>query len=180
MDFKTGSKRGLDSVSEMVNNSRGGSVAITEEEDATAIDLESVVNVNIAICYLKLDQPFKVIDHCNAAIALKPSNWKAYLRKGEALTLTGDYDKALNTLSHAKDLLNEIASLNTSDSSSNSSSSSSSSIGSSSSGSSSSSSNSTAAMGGQKAVLDALRVVKEKMKLETKKEKEKLSGFLNK
>ena len=193
----------------MVNNTRSKGESISETEESAAVELESIVHVNTAICYLKLDQPFKCIDHCNSAIALKHSNWKAHLRKGEALSMTADYDKAMKSLNIAKDiLLNESTGTTTTSSTVSSTNTSSSSSSSSvdknimatevNAAASDASNNNTSHLAitspatlntntssavvtsGLKAVNEAIKNVKEKVKIEARKEKEKLSGFLNK
>ncbi|XP_076630563.1 FK506-binding protein 59kD [Colletes latitarsis] len=41
-------------------------------------------HLNLALCYLKLDQNFEAKDSCNKALALSPQNEKALFRRGQA------------------------------------------------------------------------------------------------
>lgn len=70
----------------------------TENEEATAADLEKVVHQNLAACYIRMENFQKAIFHANKAIALDGTAWKAMLRKGEAFMHIGDLDQAKEAL----------------------------------------------------------------------------------
>lgn len=80
MAFTTGlpgSKRGLHEGMAQVASQNSLSKSVTFEEEACAVELEKTAHQNIATCYLKLNDPRKAIEHCNKAIALDASAWKA-------------------------------------------------------------------------------------------------------
>lgn len=71
-----------------------GSILATDEEENLATELEIILQQNIATCYIKMNDPQKVIYHANKALTLNPNSWKAMLRKGEALLMKESFDEA--------------------------------------------------------------------------------------
>ena len=69
---------------------------VTQSEDDESRELESVLYLNIATCYVKLGKASEAIINVDKSMALNASNWKAYLRKGEALALKRDCDGAIS------------------------------------------------------------------------------------
>eukprot|EP01038_Epipyxis_sp_PR26KG_P006229 gene6229-8584_t len=68
---------------------------ISDELNHAIDDLEVVLKTNLATCYIKLDNPTKALENIKNALDLNPLAWKAILRKGEAIMLKKDYEKAI-------------------------------------------------------------------------------------
>jgi tetratricopeptide (TPR) repeat protein len=70
-----GSTRGLSGVSEMASQSCR-ETSITEEEESRSILIETTVQTNLSVCYLKLDNGIKSLEHSKKALELNPKSWK--------------------------------------------------------------------------------------------------------
>ena len=99
----------LDGIGGMVANSQKTQAEqLSKESNQKIVELESVTKSNVAACYLKLHDYKKALENANKvnilwlhewisialicikfskAINFNQSNWKAYLRKGEAQAL---------------------------------------------------------------------------------------------
>jgi tetratricopeptide (TPR) repeat protein len=73
----------------------------TKAEDDIALDLEKTVLQNLAICYLKLDDPKAALGVCDQVLAYDSHAWKAKLRKGQALSAMNNLDDAQAILTEA-------------------------------------------------------------------------------
>jgi tetratricopeptide (TPR) repeat protein len=73
----------------------------TPAQDDVALDLEKTVMQNLAICYLKLDDPKAALDMCNQVLAYDEHAWKAKLRKGQAYMAMNNLDGAQAILTEA-------------------------------------------------------------------------------
>lgn len=94
-----GSKRGLSGMSEIASS--GSSVTIDAADESRAVELETVALTNMAMCYLKLEEPRKAVEFCQKALTVNPGAWKALLRKAEAQGMMGNYEIARKTLDDA-------------------------------------------------------------------------------
>ena len=94
-----GSKRGLDNIASMAVSESGPKTS--PEQEARSIEIEGVVETNIAMCFVKLAEPRKAIEHADKALSLNKNSWKAYLRKGEAQILMMNSDGAKASLDSA-------------------------------------------------------------------------------
>ncbi|XP_060779255.1 peptidyl-prolyl cis-trans isomerase FKBP4 [Neoarius graeffei] len=63
-----------------------------EEEKAKALRLAA--HLNLAVCYLKLQEANPALENCNKALELDTNNEKALFRRGEALFLMKEFDQA--------------------------------------------------------------------------------------
>lgn len=63
-----------------------------EEEKAKALRLAAYLN--LAMCYLKLHEPSPALDNCDKALELDSNNEKALFRRGEALVVMKEFDRA--------------------------------------------------------------------------------------
>jgi predicted negative regulator of RcsB-dependent stress response len=82
--------------------SSGGGDKVTAQQEMEATELESAAYLNIATCHLKLHESALVIENAVKSLQVKPeNNWKAYLRKGEGLSMKGDCDGAKAALQEA-------------------------------------------------------------------------------
>lgn len=103
-----GSKRGLSGMSEIASS--GSGAAIDAADESRAVELETVALTNIAMCYLKMEEPRKAIEFCQKAITGNPTAWKALLRKAEAQAMMGNYEVARKTLDDALKISPDAAS----------------------------------------------------------------------
>lgn len=60
--------------------------------------LQATLNVNCAICYMKLEQWEKVIEHCNTVLKEDPTNRKALFRRADAYNHVRDIEKCTEDL----------------------------------------------------------------------------------
>ncbi|XP_077453405.1 peptidyl-prolyl cis-trans isomerase FKBP4 [Stigmatopora argus] len=67
---------------------------LSEEEEKVAKALRLAAHLNLAMCYLKLKEPNNALENCNKALELDESNEKALFRRGEALFIMKEFDKA--------------------------------------------------------------------------------------
>ncbi|KAF4091860.1 hypothetical protein AMELA_G00041350 [Ameiurus melas] len=63
-----------------------------DEEKAKALRLAA--HLNLAMCYLKLQEPSPALESCDKALELDANNEKALFRRGEALFLMKEFDLA--------------------------------------------------------------------------------------
>ncbi|KAG1935030.1 peptidyl-prolyl cis-trans isomerase FKBP4 [Pimephales promelas] len=63
-----------------------------EEEKAKALRLAA--HLNLAMCYLKLQEASSALESCDKALELDTNNEKALFRRGEALFVMKEYDRA--------------------------------------------------------------------------------------
>ncbi|XP_051953709.1 peptidyl-prolyl cis-trans isomerase FKBP4 [Xyrauchen texanus] len=63
-----------------------------EEEKAKALRLAA--HLNLAMCYLKMHEPNLTLENCDKALELDTNNEKALFRRGEALVVMKEFDRA--------------------------------------------------------------------------------------
>lgn len=63
-----------------------------DEEKAKALRLAA--HLNLAMCYLKLQEPSPALENCDKALELDANNEKALFRRGEALFVMKEFDLA--------------------------------------------------------------------------------------
>ncbi|KAF1386657.1 hypothetical protein PFLUV_G00097150 [Perca fluviatilis] len=56
--------------------------------------LRLAAHLNLAMCFIKLQEPSQALENCDKALELDPSNEKALFRRGEALFGMKEYDRA--------------------------------------------------------------------------------------
>ncbi|XP_026031830.1 peptidyl-prolyl cis-trans isomerase FKBP4 [Astatotilapia calliptera] len=67
---------------------------LSEEDDKKAKALQLAAHLNLAMCFLKLQEPNKALEHCDKSMELDASNEKALFRRGEALFGMNEFEKA--------------------------------------------------------------------------------------
>ncbi|XP_068579475.1 peptidyl-prolyl cis-trans isomerase FKBP4 [Cebidichthys violaceus] len=67
---------------------------LSEEDEKKAKALRLAAHLNLAMCFLKLQEPNQVLENCDKALELQASNEKALFRRGEALFGMKEFDKA--------------------------------------------------------------------------------------
>ncbi|KAE8296352.1 Peptidyl-prolyl cis-trans isomerase FKBP4 [Larimichthys crocea] len=67
---------------------------LSEEDEKKAKALRLAAHLNLAMCYLKLQEPNQALESCDKALELDASNEKALFRKGEALFGMKEFDRA--------------------------------------------------------------------------------------
>ena len=67
---------------------------LSEEESLKVKELKTTTNTNLALCYLKLEEPEKVIECAEKALKYDPKNAKANLRLGSAYLQLKMWEKA--------------------------------------------------------------------------------------
>ena len=60
--------------------------------------LQATLNVNCAICYMKLEQWDKVIEHCSTVLKDDATNRKALFRRADAYNHVRDIEKCSQDL----------------------------------------------------------------------------------
>ncbi len=76
-----------------------GSQSRTRANDEEGLEIESLkidANNNIAMSYLKMEDPEKALKHTDDVLSTDPDNTKAIFRKGKALTALGRSEAALH------------------------------------------------------------------------------------
>lgn len=88
-----------------------------EEEKVLRNNLTLSLRLNLALCYLKLEDHSKATNECDKALEIDPLNEKGLYRKGQALMLRADYDEAkrvfqrlLSANANNKQAINQIRS----------------------------------------------------------------------
>ncbi|TNN80023.1 Peptidyl-prolyl cis-trans isomerase FKBP4 [Liparis tanakae] len=67
---------------------------LSEEDEKNAKALRLAAHLNLAMCFLKLQEPNTVLENCNKALELQDSNEKALFRRGEALFGMKEFNRA--------------------------------------------------------------------------------------
>uniref|UniRef100_A0A671VQE1 peptidylprolyl isomerase n=2 Tax=Sparus aurata TaxID=8175 RepID=A0A671VQE1_SPAAU len=67
---------------------------LSEEDEKKAKALRLAAHLNLAMCFLKLQEPNQALESCDKALELDASNEKALFRRGEALFGMKEFDKA--------------------------------------------------------------------------------------
>ncbi|XP_026222183.1 peptidyl-prolyl cis-trans isomerase FKBP4 [Anabas testudineus] len=67
---------------------------LSEEDEKKAKALQLAAHLNLAMCYLKLQEPNQALEHCDKALEIDDSNEKALFRRGEALFGMKEFDRA--------------------------------------------------------------------------------------
>ncbi|XP_076589147.1 peptidyl-prolyl cis-trans isomerase FKBP4 [Chaetodon auriga] len=67
---------------------------LSEEDEKKAKSLRLAAHLNLAMCYLKLQEPNQALESCDKALELDASNEKALFRRGEALFGMKEFDRA--------------------------------------------------------------------------------------
>ncbi|CAK6951128.1 peptidyl-prolyl cis-trans isomerase FKBP4 [Scomber scombrus] len=67
---------------------------LSEEDEKKAKALRLAAYLNLAMCFLKLQEPSQALENCDKALELDASNEKAFFRRGEALCGLKEFDKA--------------------------------------------------------------------------------------
>uniref|UniRef100_A0A8C2WD76 peptidylprolyl isomerase n=1 Tax=Cyclopterus lumpus TaxID=8103 RepID=A0A8C2WD76_CYCLU len=67
---------------------------LSEEDEKNAKALRLAAHLNLAMCFLKLQEPNTVLENCDKALELQASNEKALFRRGEALFSMKEFDRA--------------------------------------------------------------------------------------
>ncbi|KAJ0069446.1 hypothetical protein NL108_006061, partial [Boleophthalmus pectinirostris] len=67
---------------------------LQEEDEKKAKALRLAAHLNLAMCYLKIQEPSHALDSCDKALMLDPTNEKALFRRGEALFGMKEFDRA--------------------------------------------------------------------------------------
>ncbi len=79
-------------------------------EDAGDLDeFECILQTNIAMCHIRLSRGFKAIEAANEALRLKPTSWKAKLRKAEGKLVIQDYEDCLTLLNEVEEVADDSA-----------------------------------------------------------------------
>uniref|UniRef100_A0A3Q3W3F5 peptidylprolyl isomerase n=1 Tax=Mola mola TaxID=94237 RepID=A0A3Q3W3F5_MOLML len=67
---------------------------LSEEDEKKAKALQLAAHLNLAMCFLKLQEPNQALENCEKALELDASNEKALFRRGEALCSMKEFDRA--------------------------------------------------------------------------------------
>ncbi|XP_038561952.1 peptidyl-prolyl cis-trans isomerase FKBP4 isoform X2 [Micropterus salmoides] len=67
---------------------------LSEEDEKKAKALRLAAHLNLAMCFLKLQESNQALESCDKALELDPSNEKALFRRGEALFGMKEFDRA--------------------------------------------------------------------------------------
>lgn len=73
---------------------------LVEDEEQKGKALRLAAHLNLAICFLKLQEPKQALENCEKALELDESNEKALFRRGEALLAMKDFDAARDVFQH--------------------------------------------------------------------------------
>uniref|UniRef100_A0A8C8IDM7 peptidylprolyl isomerase n=1 Tax=Oncorhynchus tshawytscha TaxID=74940 RepID=A0A8C8IDM7_ONCTS len=68
--------------------------SLPEGEEQKAQALRLAAHLNLAMCFLKLQEPSSTFDNCDKALELDNTNEKALFRRGEALFAMKEFDRA--------------------------------------------------------------------------------------
>lgn len=68
--------------------------ALQEEDEKKAKALRLAAHLNLAMCYLKIQEPNHALENCDKALELDSTNEKALFRRGEALYAMKEFDRA--------------------------------------------------------------------------------------
>ncbi|XP_013858958.1 peptidyl-prolyl cis-trans isomerase FKBP4 [Austrofundulus limnaeus] len=67
---------------------------LSEEDEKKAKALRLAAHLNLAMCYLKMQEPNQALENCDKALEIDSSNEKALFRRGEALFCMKEFDSA--------------------------------------------------------------------------------------
>ncbi|CAL8358731.1 unnamed protein product [Lota lota] len=67
---------------------------LVEEDEQKAKALRLAAHLNLAMCYLKIQEAAQALENCDKALLLDESNEKALFRRGEALVAMKEFDRA--------------------------------------------------------------------------------------
>ncbi|XP_060891267.1 peptidyl-prolyl cis-trans isomerase FKBP4 isoform X2 [Labrus mixtus] len=67
---------------------------LSEEDEKKGKALRLAAHLNLAMCFLKLQEPNQALESCDKALELDESNEKALFRRGEALFGMKEFDRA--------------------------------------------------------------------------------------
>ncbi|KAI3371366.1 hypothetical protein L3Q82_023968 [Scortum barcoo] len=67
---------------------------LSEEDEKKAKALRLAAYLNLAMCFLKLQEPNQALENCDKALEIDGSNEKALFRRGEALFGMKEFDRA--------------------------------------------------------------------------------------
>ncbi|KAM9377243.1 peptidyl-prolyl cis-trans isomerase FKBP4 [Pholidichthys leucotaenia] len=67
---------------------------LSGEDETKAKTLQLAAHLNLAMCYLKLQEPKLAQEHCDKALEMDLSNEKALFRRGEALFGMNEFERA--------------------------------------------------------------------------------------
>ncbi|XP_044050622.1 peptidyl-prolyl cis-trans isomerase FKBP4 [Siniperca chuatsi] len=67
---------------------------LSEEDEKKVKALRLAAHLNLAMCFLKLQEPNQALESCDKALELDASNEKALFRRGEALYAMKEFDRA--------------------------------------------------------------------------------------
>ncbi|KAG7216091.1 hypothetical protein INR49_007843 [Caranx melampygus] len=67
---------------------------LSEEDEKKAKALRLAAHLNLAMCFLKLQEPNQTLENCDKALELDASSEKALFRRGEALFCMKEFDRA--------------------------------------------------------------------------------------
>ncbi|XP_008297922.1 peptidyl-prolyl cis-trans isomerase FKBP4 [Stegastes partitus] len=67
---------------------------LSPEDEQKAKALQLAAHLNLAMCFLKLQEPNQALENCDKALEIDGSNEKAIFRRGEALFGMKEFDKA--------------------------------------------------------------------------------------
>ncbi|GAA6225486.1 peptidyl-prolyl cis-trans isomerase FKBP4-like [Lates japonicus] len=67
---------------------------LSEEDEKKAKALRLAAHLNLAMCFLKLQEPNQALENCDKALELDSSSEKALFRRGEALFGMKEFDRA--------------------------------------------------------------------------------------
>ena len=70
--------------------------------EAEVNELKVTLYLNLAMCYLKMDQPDNALNQCNFALQLDPKNAKAFFRRSQAYEGKKDIEAALSDAETAR------------------------------------------------------------------------------
>ncbi|TWW76381.1 peptidyl-prolyl cis-trans isomerase FKBP4 isoform X1 [Takifugu flavidus] len=77
---------------------------LSEEDEKKAKALRLAAHLNLAMCFLKMNEPNKALENCDQALELDESNEKALFRRGEALFGLNEFDRAKNCFQQVVEL----------------------------------------------------------------------------
>lgn len=69
---------------------------LSEEDEKKAKVLQLAAHLNLAMCFLKLQEPNQALESCDKALEMDAANEKALFRRGEALFGMKEFDRAKN------------------------------------------------------------------------------------
>ncbi|XP_034541954.1 peptidyl-prolyl cis-trans isomerase FKBP4 [Notolabrus celidotus] len=67
---------------------------LSEEDEKKAKALRLAAHLNLAMCFLKVQEPNQALENCDKALELDASSEKALFRRGEALFGMNEFDRA--------------------------------------------------------------------------------------